>query len=115
MPTSSVRMINETAEVGGIAVWADTSIHELVNVTQPAMAIARGTCIDGQPLLAKRSQTCNEGVTCPYRKERQDPHSGSPDQPTTSGVATPDDSGCRRCRRVWAGEARGIRRRPARA
>ena len=48
MPMSSVRMISETAEVLGVAVWADTS-DALVNVTQPAMAIARGRCKDGGP------------------------------------------------------------------
>src|SRR5882672_5251221 len=92
MPMSSVRMMSETAGAvwrvgGGVAVCADTNVTELADSIQLTQATVRIRRIGGRlPLANGRSQTCNEGLTCPRRRERQDPYSGSPDQATRRGA-----------------------------
>src|SRR5882672_9570906 len=92
MPMSSVRMISETAGAvwrvrGGLAVCADTNVTELADSIQLTQATVRIRRIGGRlPLANGRSQTRNEGLTCPRRRERQDPYSGSPDQATRRGA-----------------------------
>src|SRR5215813_10696389 len=78
MPMSSVRMTRAT----GLAVCADTNVTA-ASESPLSKVTARVGRIDGVSPLVERYRTCNEGLTWSCEGERQDPHSGSPDQATT--------------------------------